>query len=71
MKYTGDKNNFEELLKYTTERKGSYVETTYTTELHNFLLTKTKTWNFDKKQNQREYWLDINEEEVAWRIILK
>lgn len=71
MKYTGDKNDFDALLKFALERKGSYAEHTFSKELHGYLLTKTKTWNLDKKLNKREYWLDKDDEWVYWRIILK
>jgi hypothetical protein len=70
MKYTG-KDDFESLITFSENLKGCYCEYKYSKELHDFLLTKTKTWSFDKKQNQREYWLDKDEEYVHWRIILK
>lgn len=71
MRYKGDKNNFEELIEFATNARGSFTESTYTPELHTFLLLKTKTWTLDKKQNQREYWLDKDSENTLWRIILK
>lgn len=70
MKYTG-RENFEELLAFATASPGSYTEYRYSKELHDFLLTKTKTFTFDKKTNTREYWLDRDNEWTEWRIILK
>lgn len=71
MRYTGDKNDFDQLLKFALDLKGSYAEHSFSKDLHEFLLAKTKTWVFDKKKNQREYWLDKDDESVYWRIILK
>ena len=70
MKYTGE-DNFDNLLDFAYNTKGCYTEYKFSKELHDFLLSRTKTWVFDKKQNQREYWLDVNEECVYWRIILR
>jgi hypothetical protein len=70
MKYTG-KDSFDDLLKFSEDLNGCYCEYKFSKELHEFLLTKTKTWAFDKKQNLREYWLDRNYESVYWRIFLR
>jgi len=70
MKYTG-KDSFDDLLRFSEELKGCYSEYKFSKELHEFLLTKTRTWSFDKKQNLREYWLDKDDESVYWRIFLR
>lgn len=70
MKYVGN-GDFNDLVSFATERKGSYCEYKFSKDLHDFLLTLTKTFSFDKRLNQREYWKDIDSENVLWRIILK
>jgi hypothetical protein len=70
MKYSGI-NDPEEILRFAENSRGCYVEYSFSASLHEFLTSKTKTFSFDKKTNTREYWLDIDKEQTAWRIILK
>ena len=70
MKYSGN-NTPEEILKFAENTSGCFVEHFFSASLHEFLTSKTKTFSFDKKINIREYWLDIDKGNTAWRIILR
>lgn len=69
MKFKGQVNEINELIEYAKDRKGSYAEYQYTKKLHKELSIIADGW---KKNNKvYEYWVDIDDENTLWRIILK
>ena len=60
MKYSGKKDP-SSVLEFAMNTSGCYTEYSFSKDLHEFLISKTKTFSFDKKTNTREYWLDEGE----------
>lgn len=70
MRLTG-KHSPEDVVTFSENLKGCYCEYSYSKELHEHLLSISAKNNFDKKTNTREYWLEDENGETKWRLLLK
>lgn len=70
MRFKGQIESVDELVKFATERSGSYAEYQYSKKLHSELIELADGWQKNGK-TEREYWKDIDSENTLWRIVLR